>query len=82
MLADLDLTLHNQLGLCQPACTYTSHTKGKDQFAPIEIEETRAIANVTIRVEHTIAMEWPDKIVYLPRIPIDFVMIKLVEKFM
>ena len=31
-------------------------TKGKDQIPPIEVEETRVIANVRINVDHIIGM--------------------------
>ena len=57
MLANRDLTLHNWLGLCKPAgIQLPAFTKGKDQHSPIEIEETRAIANVRIHVERNIEM--------------------------
>ena len=56
MLADRDLTLYIQLDQAsQLACAYMG-LQGNDQLSPIDFEEARAIATVTIHVELVIGI--------------------------
>ena len=48
MLADLGFDISESVGLMQARLHIPAFTKGKDQLSALEVEDTRAIANVRI----------------------------------
>ena len=56
MLADRGLEIAALVGIMQASLHIPAFTKGKDQLSPIEVEETRTIANARIHVEWVIGM--------------------------
>ena len=57
----------------QASLRIPAFTKGKDQLSPIEVEETRTIANVRIHVERVIGMVQQKYSILHETIPIVFV---------
>ena len=54
MLADRGFEISESVELMQARLHIPAFTKGKDQLSDLEVEETRAIANVIVRVERVI----------------------------
>ncbi|XP_062512472.1 uncharacterized protein LOC134188291 [Corticium candelabrum] len=54
VLADRGFDISDSVGMQQAKLYIPAFTKGKDQLAAIEVEETRLIANVRIHVERVI----------------------------
>ena len=54
VLADRGFDIHDSCGLYAARLKIPSFTKGKPQLSPLEIETTRALANVRIHVERVI----------------------------
>ena len=54
VLADRGFDISESVGIMQARLHIPSFTKGKDQLSALEVEETRAIANVRIHVERVI----------------------------
>ena len=50
------MSVAESVGIMQASLRIPAFTKGKDQLSPIEVEETRTIANVRIHVERVIGM--------------------------
>lgn len=56
VLADQGFDIAESVGMMQASLHILTFTKGKDQLSPVEVEETRTIANVRIHVERVIGM--------------------------
>ena len=56
VLADRGFTIHELLMFKHAQLTIPAFTRGKDQLDPVEVEETRNIANVRIHVERIIGL--------------------------
>ena len=54
VLADRGFDIQDSCGLYCARLQIPSHTKGKHQLSPVEIETTRSIANVRIHIERVI----------------------------
>ena len=56
VLADRGFTIHELLMFKHAQLAIPAFTRGKDQLDPVEVEETRNIANVRIHVERIIGL--------------------------
>lgn len=56
VLADQGFDIAESVGMMQASLHILTFTKEKDQLSPVEVEETRTIANVRIHVERVIGM--------------------------
>ena len=73
VLADRGFDISESVGLLQARLHIPSFTKGKDQLAALEVEETRAIANVRIHVERVIGAVRQRYTILKGSLPIDFI---------
>ena len=56
MMADRGFTIHESIAFKRAKLVVPAFTKGKEQLDPVDVETTRAIANVRIRVERVIGL--------------------------
>ena len=56
VMADRGFTISDSVGLKQAKLTIPAFTKGKSQLDPVDVEQTRGIANVRIHVERVIGL--------------------------
>jgi len=56
VMADRGFTIHESLALRRAELAIPAFTKGKSQLDPIDVENTRGIANVRIHVERVIGL--------------------------
>ena len=56
ILADRGFDIAESVGTMQAKLHIPAFTKGKSQLSPLEVEETRSIANVRIHVERVIGL--------------------------
>ena len=56
VLADRGFNISDSVGMMQAKLHIPAFTKGKNQLSPLEVEETRATANVRIHVERVIGV--------------------------
>ncbi len=54
VLADRGFNISDSIGMMQAKLHLPAYTKGKSQLSPLEVKETRNIANVRIHVERVI----------------------------
>ena len=54
MMADRGFTIHESIAFKRAKLVVPAFTKGKEQLDPVDVETTRAIANVRIHVERVI----------------------------
>ena len=73
MLADRGFDIAALVRIMQASLCIPVLTKGKDQLSPVEVEETKTIANVRIHVERVIGMVGQKCSILHGAIPIDFV---------
>ena len=73
MLADRGFDISESVGIMQARLHTPSFTKGKDQLSALEVEETRAIANVRIHVERVIGAVRQRYTILKGSLPIDFI---------
>lgn len=73
VLADRGFDIAESVGMMQASLHIPAFTKGKNQLSPVEVEETRTIANVRIHVERVIGMVRQKYSILHSTIPIDFV---------
>lgn len=55
-MADRGFTVSESIGLKQARLVIPAFTKGKSQLDPVDVEQTRGIANVRIHVERVIGL--------------------------
>ena len=72
-MADRGFTIHEGVWFHQAELSIPAFTKGEDQSDPIDLEKTRGIANVRIRVECVIGLLRQKYTVLPGTLPIDFV---------
>ena len=73
VLADRGFDISESVGIMQARLHIPSFTKGKDQLSALEVEETRAIANVRIHVERVIGAVRQRYTILKGTLPIDFI---------
>ena len=56
VMADQGFTISVRVGLKQVRLVIQAFTKGKSQLDPVDVDQTRGIANVRIHVEHVIGL--------------------------
>ena len=56
VMADRGFTISVRVGLKQARLVIQAFTKGKSQLDPVDVDQTRGIANVRIHVEHVIGL--------------------------
>ena len=56
VMADQGFTISVRVGLKQARLVIQAFTKGKSQLDPVDVDQTRGIANVRIHVEHVIGL--------------------------
>ena len=79
VLADRGFDIAESVGMRQARLHIPAFTKGKSQLSAMEVEETRAIANVPIHVERVIGMVRQKYSILHGTLPIDFVIKKAGE---
>ncbi len=73
VLADRGFDISESVGLMQARLHIPSFTKGKNQLSALEVEETRAIANVRIHAERVIGAVRQRYTILKGTLPIDFI---------
>ena len=73
MLADRGFDVADSVGICQAKLNLPAFTRGKDQLTPLEVEETRSIANVRIHVERVIGCVRQKYTILSGTIPLNYV---------
>ena len=73
ILADRGFDIAESVGLMQAKLHIPAFTKGKSQLSPLEVEETRSIANVRIHVERVIGLVRQKFTILQSTLPIQFV---------
>ena len=73
ILADRGFDIAESVGTMQAKLHIPAFTKGKSQLSPLEVEETRSIANVRIHVERVIGLVWQKFTILQSTLPIQFV---------
>lgn len=76
VLADRGFNIEDSVGAFQAQLHIPAFTKGKSQLSTLEVEETRAIANVRIHVERVIGYVRQKFSILRETVPIDFVTIR------
>ena len=72
VLADRGFTIQETLMFKQAELAIPAFTRGKDQLDPVDVEETRGIANVRIHVERVIGLLRRKYTILSGTLPIDF----------
>ena len=72
VLADRGFTIQELLMFKHAQLAIPAYTRGKDQLDPVEVEETRSIANVRIHVERIIGLLRRKYTILSGILPIDF----------
>ena len=72
VLADRGFTIQETLMFKQAELAIPAFTRGKDQLDPVDVEETRGIANVRIHVERVIGLPRRKYTILSGILPIDF----------
>ena len=67
ILADRGFDIPESVGTMQAKLHIPAFTKGKSQLSPLEVEETRSIANVRIHVERVIGLYSTAKVYHLTK---------------
>ena len=75
-MADRGFTIHETVMFQQAQLTIPAFTRGKDQLDPVDVEKTRAIANVRIHVERVIGLLRRKFTILSGVLPIDFLTCK------
>ncbi|SMN01989.1 hypothetical protein SPONN_290 [uncultured Candidatus Thioglobus sp.] len=73
VLADRGFDIADSVGFFQAQLHIPAFTKGKSQLSPLEVEETRSIANVRIHVERVIGCVRQKFTILKETLPIDMV---------
>ena len=73
ILADRGFDIAKSVGTMQAKLHIPAFTKGKSQLSPLEVEETRSIANVRIHVERVIGLVRQKFTILQSTLPIQFV---------
>ena len=71
-MADRGFTIQESLMLHKAELAIPAFTKGKDQLDPVDVEQTRGIANVRIHVERVIGLLRRKYTILSGILPIDF----------
>ena len=79
ILADRGFDIGDSVGMKQARLHLPAFTKGKSQLSPLEIEETRTIANVRIHVERVIGNIRQKYTILHSTLPIHFIIPRLGE---
>ena len=74
MLADRGFTVHEQVWFHQAELNIPAFTRGKKQLEPVDVEETRKIANVRIHVERVIGILGQKYTILQALLPTDYLM--------
>ena len=74
VLADRGFTIHESVALHQAQLTVPAFTRGKAQLDPVDVEQTRGIANVRIHVERVIGQLRQKYTILQTTMPIHFLM--------
>ena len=72
VMADRGFTIQESLMLHKAELAIPAFTKGKDQLDPVDVEQTRGIANVRIHVERVIGLLRSKYTILSGILPIDF----------
>ena len=72
ILADRGFDISDSVALMQAELHIPAFTKGKNQLSPLEVENTRNIANVRIHIERVIGVVKQKFSILQNTIPIDF----------
>ena len=72
VMADRGFTIHESLVCKQAELAIPAFTRGKDQLDPVDVEETRGIANVRIHVERVIGLLQRKYTILSGTLPIDY----------
>ena len=80
MLADNGFDISESVGVMQARFHIPAFTKGKDKLSPLQVEETRAIANVRIHVERVIGAVRQRYTILKETLPIDFIIKRYLEQ--
>jgi len=73
VFADRSFDISDSVGTMQASLSIPAFTKGKSQLSALEIEETRAIANVKIHIERVIGNVCQKYTILKDILPIDFI---------
>ena len=76
VLADRGFDIAESVGAMQAKLHIPAFTKGKSQLSPLEVEETRSIANVRIHVERVIGVVRQKYTILQNTLPLQFVSTK------
>ncbi len=76
VLADRGFNISDSIGMMQAKLHLPAYTKGKSQLSPLEVEETRNIANVRIHVERVIGAVRQKYSILRGTLPVDFLIKK------
>ena len=74
VMADRGFTIQESLALYQAQLAIPAFTRGKKQLDPVDIENTRGIANVRIHVERVIGLLRQKYTILQGTLPIDYLM--------
>ena len=80
VLADRGFNIEDSVSAFQAQLHIPAFTKGKSQLSTLEVEETRAIANVRIHVERVIGCVRQKFSILRESVPIDFVTVRTGEE--
>ena len=72
VMADRGFTIHESLVCKQAELAIPAFTRGKDQLDPVDVEKTRAIANVHIHVKQVIGLLQRKYTIPSGTLPIDY----------